>query len=433
MKTGAFFYAFRMLFVPLGGRRDSGKVRGAVFGIVLSLIPVVVVIQTASGMIDGIIKRYLEIGSFHIVGQSYLSDFNANAAAVAAAVSEVPGVKSAVPIGESHCLLAVGARRSAAAVKGVPPSLYESDAGFAHYFKILDGAFDLTDGSDLLLSDGLAQTLGAAVGDTVRLLTAAEAAGRPILKSAVFTVSGIFSTGYYELDQMTAYISRNRMKELFSSQVRTAVAIKLTDLTDETAAQISSELNKRFGGEGIFFRTWKEKNRSLVENLESTFFFVSVIAVLIVFLAAVNIFSIMVALELEKRTAVAILRSLGVPKQTIFTAFLSVGLLVGICGAFVGLSLGLLAAVNLNTLMEAADAAASFFFGLLSGINGDGFFQHGIEILNKDYYLEDIPLVIQWKQVCAVAVLAVVVSGAAALIPAVAAVSRKPSDVIKDI
>ena len=157
------------------------------------------------------------------------------------------------------------------------------------------------------------------------------------------------------------------------------------------------------------------------------------IAVLIVFLAAVNIFSIMVALELEKRTAVAILRSLGVPKQTIFTAFLSVGLLVGICGAFVGLSLGLLAAVNLNTLMEAADAVASFFFGLLSGINGDGFFQRGIEILNKDYYLEDIPLVIQWKQVCAVAVLAVVVSGAAALIPAVAAVSRKPSDVIKDI
>ena len=92
-----------------------------------------------------------------------------------------------------------------------------------------------------------------------------------------------------------------------------------------------------------------------------------------------------------------------------------------------------MAAVNLNTLMEAADAVASFFFGLLSGINGDGFFQHGIEILNKDYYLEDIPLVIQWKQVCAVAVLAVVVSGAAALIPAVAAVSRKPSDVIKDI
>lgn len=433
MKTGAFFYAFRMLFVPLGGRRDSGKVRGAVFGIVLSLIPVIVVIQTASGMIDGIIERYLEVGSFHIVGQSYLSDFNAKAAAVAAAVSEVPGVKSAVPIGESRGLLTAGSRRSAAAVKGVPPSLYESDAGFARYFEILGGTFDLTGSADILLSDGLAQTLGASVGDTVRLLSAAEAAGRPVLKAAAFTVSGIFSTGYYELDQMTAYINRERLEELFGAQVRTAVAVKLTCLTDGTAVQISSELNRQFGGEGIFFRTWKEKNRSLVENLESTFFLVSMIAVLIIFLAAVNIFSIMVALELEKRTAVAVLRSLGVPKQTIFTAFLSVGLLVGICGAFIGLSLGLLAAVNLNTLMEAADAAASFFFGLLSGINGDGFFRHGIEILNKDYYLEDIPLVIRWKQVCAVAVLAVAVSGAAALIPAVAAVSRKPSDVIKDI
>ena len=47
MNGASFFYAYRMLFVPLGGRRDSGKVRGAVFGIVLSLIPVVVAIQTA--------------------------------------------------------------------------------------------------------------------------------------------------------------------------------------------------------------------------------------------------------------------------------------------------------------------------------------------------------------------------------------------------
>lgn len=433
MKTGAFFYAFRMLFVPLGGRRDNGKVRGAVFGIVISLIPVVVSIQTASGMISGIVGRYLEIGSFHITGQSYHTDFSERAADWANRITGRDGIRSAVPILETHVLLASDKGRNAAALKGVPADLYDSDAGFRKYFQILDGRFDLSSSDSLLVSDGIAESLSLKAGDRIRMLLNREAGGRSFLQAVTFTVTGVFTTGYYELDHMTAYIGYDRARSLFGREGHTVLGIKLDSPDEISASKAAAELNRLFGSEGITFRTWKEKNRSLMENLDSTFTLILSIAVLIILLAAVNIFSIMVAFELEKRSAVALLRSLGVPSRTVFLSFLSAGFLIGICGTVIGLSLGLLAAVQLNTLTETADSVFSFLYGLLSGLNGDGFFQNKIEILNKEYYLENIPLVISRRHIFLIATLTVFSSGAAALIPAVAAAGRKPLDVMKDL
>ena len=65
MKTGsAFFIAFRYL---LGRAREGGRyLRGAAAGIALSLIPIVVTLIVADGMIRGITDRYLELGTGHL-------------------------------------------------------------------------------------------------------------------------------------------------------------------------------------------------------------------------------------------------------------------------------------------------------------------------------------------------------------------------------
>lgn len=432
MNLSSFFYAFRMLFVPLGGRRDNGKVKGALLGIIFSLIPVTVAIQVASGMIAGIIERYQEVGSFHIVGQSYSPQFNQEAAQWADKIKTQEGVKTAVAILEGSGLLSSSTGRSALAIKGVPSSLYQEDEGFRRYFQMLEGEFDLGANDSLLVSEGIAKTLSIKVGDTVRLLINREAAGRCFLQSVPFRVTGVFTTGYYELDQMSGYINYNRSMGLFGRQGTAAIAIKVINPEDHFLALTTGELSAHFNQEGIFFRTWKEKNLSLVENLQSTFSLIAAIACVIILLAAVNILSIMVALELEKRQSVALLRSLGVSAQRIFISFLSVGLLIGIWGTLIGIGLGLWISVNFNTFMEILDSVATYLYGFLSGLNGEGFFQNTIEILNKDYYLDDIPLVIQWNHICLISILTILSSGLAALIPAVAAMLRKPVDVMKD-
>jgi len=70
VKTGAeFFIAFRYL---LGRAKEGGRyLRGAAAGIALSLIPIVVTLIVADGMIRGITDRYLELGTGHIQIYNY--------------------------------------------------------------------------------------------------------------------------------------------------------------------------------------------------------------------------------------------------------------------------------------------------------------------------------------------------------------------------
>ena len=44
----------------------SSHMRGSIIGIALSLIPLILVLEVADGMIEGITSRYLELGTYHL-------------------------------------------------------------------------------------------------------------------------------------------------------------------------------------------------------------------------------------------------------------------------------------------------------------------------------------------------------------------------------
>ena len=61
----SLFFAFKTLF----SRSGSGAfrhIRGAIIGAAISIIPLVVVLEIADGMMQGIVERYMEISSFHM-------------------------------------------------------------------------------------------------------------------------------------------------------------------------------------------------------------------------------------------------------------------------------------------------------------------------------------------------------------------------------
>ncbi|MBA7550980.1 hypothetical protein ES705_43513 [subsurface metagenome] len=63
------FFSFFLGFRYLRGRKKGGfspYLRGSIIGIALSLIPLVVVLEVADGMIEGITRRYLELGTYHL-------------------------------------------------------------------------------------------------------------------------------------------------------------------------------------------------------------------------------------------------------------------------------------------------------------------------------------------------------------------------------
>ena len=90
----AFFLSSRML----RGRDGTGRyLRGSILGIALSLVPLIVVMEVSTGMIEGITARLLEVGTYHLQVSLPSGMPAAEMERRAGSISGVHGVVAAVP------------------------------------------------------------------------------------------------------------------------------------------------------------------------------------------------------------------------------------------------------------------------------------------------------------------------------------------------
>jgi lipoprotein-releasing system permease protein len=79
--------------------------------------------------------------------------------------------------------------------------------------------------------------------------------------------------------------------------------------------------------------------------------------------------------------------------------------------------------ININFLIRSLEKALSFFSGLLRG--GE------IRILDPGFYLETIPIIIDWNSVFMIALFAIICSVLSSLIPAHKAGKLKPMELLR--
>ena len=95
-----------------------------------------------------------------------------------------------------------------------------------------------------MLSREIASKLDAGTGDSVKMLTAKTMTnGRIVLRPEEFRVTGVFSTGYYEVDSLTAFISLDKGEKIFSGEGFLSIQCKITDPYNDAgrvAVKISS-------------------------------------------------------------------------------------------------------------------------------------------------------------------------------------------------
>lgn len=427
-----FLIGMKYLFGKKDGR-GSRHLRGAVIGIALSLVPVVVVLVVADGMIEGITARYIEIGTYHLQAQVRSALSQEDLSRYAEAFSRVPGVTGVFPERQGFGLVSSAGGRSGATIRAVPPSLYEHDPGLGRYLRFLQGSFDLSDPGSVLIGSGLAESLGVTVGDRVTLVTMRNVPGRPFVpRLEPLTVRGVFSTGYHELDSLWVYVPLEKgLRVLDPSASWDLIGIK-TDRPFGGLSGIQTAV-ARLGGVDFRTETWYDLEKSQYMSFQTTRTLLLFIMYLIVCVAAVNISSSMVMLVIEKRQEIGILKSIGASPRGIERVFMAAGLVIGIMGTALGMTTGLLAAVNINgiiRLFEAVlNAAAVAIRNVLSPIAaiGDG----DIRILNPAFYLETIPVNPDAGSLIGIAVFSIALSTFASYFPARGAGRIRPLDVLR--
>ena len=164
----ALFLSSRML----RGRDGTARyLRGSVLGIALSLVPLIVVMEVSTGMIEGITARLLEVGTYHLQVALRSTISEQQLEADAAQVESVPGVVAAVPERQGTGLLVTARSAAGVSVRCVPPDVFSRDPGFRSFVTIRAGSADLSRPDAVLVSAALSSSLGIVPGDTVNLLT----------------------------------------------------------------------------------------------------------------------------------------------------------------------------------------------------------------------------------------------------------------------
>jgi lipoprotein-releasing system permease protein len=219
--------------------------------------------------------------------------------------------------------------------------------------------------------------------------------GRIIPKTALFTVRGIVSSGYRELDALWFFISYDDgLRFLPPESSRAFLGVKIADPykdMDAVATTIERSLPK-----GYFLTGWYDLQRSQYRSYQSTRQLLVFIMAIIVIVAAVNVSSATSMLAVERRRDIAILKSFGADPGGSTRVFLFGALLTGLTGSILGLTAGVLVAVNINGLIHFLESALTLVsnFGILLG--GRTAVPAPAKLLDPAYYLQVIPITIDW-------------------------------------
>ena len=324
---------------------------------------------------------------------------------------KTPGVIAAAPMTQVQGMLTANGQVSGAMITGIEP-VRERRVSILHDF-IVKGSMDtLRDGDfGIVLGQQLANTLGVTVGDPVTLVLpeATISAAGVIPRFKRFTVTGIFKVGA-EVDGMLAYVhyaDAGKMLRI-GSKVQ-GVRLKVGDLFQARAIneRLMAKLPPFFYG-----NDWTQTQGSLFNAIKMEKTMMSLLLLLIVAVAAFNIVSSLVMVVNDKRSDIAILRTLGATPRMIQRIFLVQGTAIGFGGTIAGMVLGVTLSLTVSDLAS--------FYERISGVH-----------LFDAYFVNYLPTELLLSDVVWVSITAFVLSFLATLYPAYQAGRIQPAEALR--
>jgi len=421
----------------LRGRDGAARyLRGAVLGIALSLVPLIVVIEVSTGMIEGITARLLEVGTYHVQVSLPAGTTLGEMQRRAESIDAVPGVVAAIPERQGTGLLVTARSAAGVTIRCVPADVFSLDTGFRSHVSVKSGSADLSRPDTLMVSAALAESLGVVVGDSISLLTTF---GENLSGAARLTqvlVSGVYETGYQELDKTLVYGSLGLAAKVLSPRgSRVLIGVKVNDPFGDLS-KVTEAISEASGSDARA-ATWREIEYPRMASFRTTKALLLFIMALIVVVASVNVSSSVLMIVFERRNEIGILKSVGVGERSLSLSFLLTGCTTGLIGTAFGIATGLLVSVNINeviaglewTVNRVLEGVSLLRSAFLPSAQAIGTFT----VFNSAYYLKSIPIRIDAPEVVTAAVATLLLCALASWLPAARASRTSPLSILRKV
>ena len=373
-------------------------------GIMLAVAALVIIMSVMNGFRADLLGHMLGFN-----GHVYVQGPAINAPTREAMISRiraVPGVVEAVPKVEAQSVaLGRGGQVSFAIVRGLRPADVKATRLVSDNIKSgsMKGFGEGEYGGDLILvGQKLADTLGAAPGEEITLVSPSGGATAfgSTPRSKAYTVAGTFSVGVSEYDQAFIYMPIEQAQAFYGrGQSIDEVEIKVED--PDNLDRIMPEIVKA-AGPGTDVRDWRMRNKSYFNALQVERTAMRLILMMVVAVVALNIISGLVMLVKNKARDIAILRTMGASRQSILRIFLMIGAAIGGLGTLAGLVAGTLFCIFIEPIQQGLNR--------LTGVN---------TFSSDVYLLSHIPAKIDPGEVTIIVAFSLVMSMVWALLPAI--------------
>ena len=332
--------------------------------------------------------------------------------------TNVPKVKSAAPLIESQGLLSANKGGSTTAfvqVQGIEPKYETTVLPIADH--IIEGSLSSLDngkGYNVILGSALADSLGVSIGDKVTLIVPkmnlTPAGMIPRIKQ--FKVTGIFSVSY-QYDAYYAMINIKNAQKVFEMGNNIS-SLQLGTKNVYDAPIIKNKLNDGAIASYYFARDWTDENKSFFDALKMEKTMMFFILLLIITVAVFNLLSSLVMVVTDKRSDIAILRTMGMSSRRIITVFIYQGFIIGLIGTILGVSLGIVLATYATEIVSFIQKVT------------------GHQMISASVYMIDyVPSTLVCSDVVKVTIVSMVLSFLATLYPAWSASRVQPVEALR--
>ena len=335
----------------------------ATLGICFGVMTLTVVMSIMNGFQMTFIDAIMEISSYHIRITEKEAEDSENEevsrlfydeSSLLKNCSENKNVLSVTTFYEAQTLMTGDTgREKSAVIRAVNPDVYEEDKGFRREIEMLEGSFDLSKPDTIILGSSLANKLRVFEGDIVNLLVLSGGSDVDLFSTdRYFTVAGIFTSGYSEINNNYAFISLESGEKYFGKNAKKIYGMKLVNSNDDV--HVISQLKKT--NPEYDFQSWRDYNKTFFGALRIEKNMLLLLVALIFVVVGINIYNGMRRLVFERRSEIAILSALGASNSEIKSIFIMRGLTTGAVGALIGIILGLAISINTDVVFKFASS-----------------------------------------------------------------------------
>jgi len=324
-------------------------------------------------------------------------------------VSQVDGVKAASPYLDAEGMVRGSQGQiSSVRLRGIDPESVgrvtdlENDLlGDGTLVQLFEPGADESGAPGIIIGNHLAVSMGLGPGDKLLLISPFGGPPTPLgpgprLKR--FEIVGIFQSSFYQYDEAFTYTTLEAARDFRKTgDVVDGIEARTTDHYRSRAvgARVQEALGYPF-----YTRDWKDVFPAFFQALKTERVMMFLLLTMIMVVAAFVIVATLVMMIMEKSSDIAILKAMGAEDAMIERIFAMEGILIGLVGTALGVGAGIAVTGQLSWIQEVIERLT------------------GIDTLPASVYqFSELPSQVDPVQVVGVAVIAMVLSLGATLLP----------------